>query len=85
MIAVLSHNIAIGDVLSHEGCGASFHYLALRWSLDHLEGGKAALAEKAIPVMICPKCHLDNDSAAALKVAQLIYDKVVEAITPKSK
>jgi len=86
MIPVLSHTIPIGDVLSHEGCGNSFHYLALRWTLDYnKDEARAVLREKPIPVLICPKCHLDNESEAASKVAALIFEKVMESVTPKEK
>jgi len=82
MIPVLSHNVPIGDTLSHGKCGNTFHYLAFRWSLDHLEGDKAVLAEKPIPVMVCPKCHLHNDSPAAIMVARLIADELRKATSP---
>lgn len=81
MFAVLSHNVPIGDVLMHGSCGNTFHYFALRWSLAHLTGGKAELTQKPLPVMVCPKCHQENDSGAAKKVAEQIWDKLLESVT----
>lgn len=73
MLTIVSHNIQVGDVLTHGPCGNIFHYLALRWSLGQPE---------PIAVMVCPKCHGANDSKAAMAVAERIWEKFQAEMWP---
>lgn len=76
MITAISHPIPIGDILTHGLCGNTFHYLALKWTLDYKEG-RVVLAKEPIPIMVCSKCQSDNTSAAAVRVSELIYEQVI--------